>query len=231
MLMGARSGADAANGNGKMKGDQPASQSTTDADEKISGDNDAESTSLDKEEAGTSELGDSQDSGDGPPKRSRRRGRRGGKRRRRDQKNGSEAKPSGGTQIDGLDNVANAQNAEIQSGQDNLAAAPNNEKQNDAIPVQPVPSLEPKPPSRFLDVFRRGADALRPSASSETSRGTEVKSESKERNSKTVSADSVPADATPNLSAPKEPRAEPVQTGAYSPDGPTRRGWWNQEDS
>jgi ribonuclease E len=215
----------------KDEGDQPASQSTTDADEEISGDNGAESTGLDKEEAGRSELSDSQDSGDGPPKRSRRRGRRGGKRRKRDEKGGSETKPSSDTQIDGLDNVSNAQNAEIQTGQGNVADAPNNEKHNDPIPVQPVPSLEPKPPSRFLDVFRRGADALRPSASSETARGTEVKSASKEDNRKTVSADSVPADATPDLSTPKEPRAEPVQTGANSPGGPTRRGWWNREDS
>ena len=147
-----------------------------------------------------------------PQKRSRRRGRRGGRRRNRDDKS-TEATKSGQSQ-DGPQ-VDKSDSAKLPTEEQPSVADTSNSKDGDPIPVQDAPDLSPKPPSRFLDAIRRGADALLPSAHNNVNEQSSAQEVAK------------PNPEVPNSGSRENTKAEePKQESASS--GPPRKGWWNQ---
>lgn len=184
-----------------------------------------------------SAAGDSQEedrAADGEPqKKTRRRGRRGGRRRKRDDRPqsdaaGSEDKPAGAdsaaeeqSPVGPIDQGNAATGSDQPAGPDQVA---------DPIPVQPAASLEPQPPSRFLDVFRRGADALISSASGSNSSPADKSPQQTQDKAEQTDTDVAPAAAPAANETPPAKTSDP--TGSQETDSePPRRGWWNQEES
>ena len=146
----------------RSEGEESDTAASPPAEESATSDRDA--TTDDTPSAGQDDAGDDAE----PQKKTRRRGRRGGRRRKRDDRSGAEA-PAVETSTDQPNDGASApdQPGEPTPTTDESAQVPPQEtpQTQDRIPVQTVPALEPRPPSRFLDVIRRGADVLRPSGS------------------------------------------------------------------
>lgn len=90
-----------------------------------------------------SNASDEQEDEDGEPRKGRRRGRRGGRRRKR---KSEDSNAEAGSQSENENSNADAKNADTSSV--------------DPIPVQATPEQPAKAASRFLSVFKKGADAL-----------------------------------------------------------------------
>ena len=194
----------------KRRGENEGSETTasTTSDQQLGGDTDTDGKPPAIQE----------ESEDEPQKRARRRGRRGGRKRKRDDKSADGTtivEQQGGT-IDDSREVG-VLSAEGQAGEANRpsAAMEDSPKDDDPIPLQNVPDLDPKPPSRFLDAIRRGADALLPSMPNNVNEeaNSQETVEIKPEEPKTVSS---------------ETAAEEESTQESVSSGPPRRGWWNQ---
>ena len=180
-----------------------------------------------------------------PQKKSRRRGRRGGRGRRREPKEVSELAPTGDL-APGSEKTATVTEPIVeQEAQQDLSESNANisESKDDPIPVQTVPSIAPKPPSRFLDVFKRGAEALRPSPPDRgkdqeaiASPAPEAAKPSPEEKEAVASpapeaTKTSPIEKSEPLSSEASVPSEPVKSEKEDvPSGPPRRGWWKREE-
>ncbi len=201
------------------------------ADTKASEENVQEAGETDTSESPSQEG--SQETDEEPQKKTRRRGRRGGRRRKRDDKSqGETSKQDQSLPGDQTDSLAAQAGGQIENDKQPPSpdSGPKADETADPIPVQPAASLEPKPPSRFLDVIKRGADALLPTGTNGDGNQRSANSstaDSPDTNKldpapkATVEAGESPTDVPPSIE-PQEMSDAPVEQ--------PRRGWWNKED-
>jgi ribonuclease E len=148
-----------------------------------------------------------QEDGEEPQPKSRRRGRRGGRRRRKH----SDEQVSKGIENQGNENAP--------AGNEAGASEPSvpNTVEADSAPVQAKPEPAANSASRFLDVFKKGAEAIRSSVSDS--------SENKKPSSSAVPQ----SDNKVEKLAASVPAPEPQPTTVDAPAGPPRKGWWNND--
>ena len=156
--------------------------------------------------------------------KSRRRGRRGGRRRR---------KKTEDSVADGAESGSSQQSAPDGEEKNVPSATDNEVSAADPIPVQPAPTVAPKPSSRFLDVFKKGAEAFR-STMSDSNHNDAADSIKNEEVKSNQSGERITPDTT--STTPKESTASPSQENLAPPavevpSGPPKKGWWNNDSN
>ena len=146
-----------------------------------------------------------QEDGEESQRKGRRRGRRGGRRRR---------KNSDSQTAKNLDQQENGGTPASVAANTSDPGAKNTETK-DSVPVQSDTEPTAKSASRFLDVFKKGAEAIRSSVGDT--------SESKKAVTPAVAQPS----ATSETRSGSTPTPQP--TPVEAPAGPPRKGWWNNE--
>lgn len=188
---------------------------------------DEESTESDHAATNGGEEEQKDDQDGEPQRKGRRRGRRGGRGRHREPKSASEPMPTSDVASDEDQRVVVTEPLAFEENKPiSTSASPNlGSNEDDPIPVQPVPSIAPKPPSRFLDVFKRGAEALLPSSPMGEEAQYEIAPVASDvtENLPTEKTDPVRSE-TADAAVPLKPAPEDL------PEGPPRRGWWNRKD-
>lgn len=176
---------------------------------------------VDKNETRSDEQGDGEES----QKKGRRRGRRGGRRRR---KHSDESSATTGAV--GEDSSQNSDGKIASEGADSSQAPEGNRSTETSATATPA-SITPEPPiqtpdqapkstSRFLGVFRKGAEALRSSVSDSNDSPEKQAPEPKP----------AIAPVKPEPSSPTPPPLKQVASPQpEEPSGPPRKGWWNND--
>lgn len=200
---------------------EPDTQSS-DGDATGAGDQDAANENLTESSDTTGDEASTQ-------RRSRRRGRRGGRKRRKEEvmpQDGQTASESPDSEVS--EAVQNEAQTDRPAVANESPDRPSEEgTQTDPIPVQPTQGQEPSPPSRFMDVFRRGADAFRSSSKPET---TMDKPDDGRPSSDDKNPPKGPKEAPASDPGRAEQMVEPAATPPVEnrPSEPPRRGWWNK---
>lgn len=187
---------------------------TTQSNEK--GANRTEDTGESNTDNESTEQGDGEDT----QKKGRRRGRRGGRRRRKTgEENAVDATPNSDNSP-----ISNAENGSAQNIPVVATAMPNTDV-NESIKAEKAPATEPstKASSRFLDVFKKGAEAIRSSVSD--SGDTKPKSS----DAKTPAQDAKTASKVAADDANDAPKTPVVDAQTATPSGPPKKGWWSGE--
>lgn len=151
-----------------------------------------------------------QEDGEEPQRKGRRRGRRGGRRRR---KHSDEQDTSNIAQQENGNGATNSskEHSNFESSTPNTSDAV-------AAPMQSGTEPTAKSGSRFLDVFKKGAEAIRSSVSDSN--------ENKRPLPPVVTQSDNKVETKPDAPAPS---AEPQPTPVDTPNDPPRKGWWNND--
>jgi ribonuclease E len=166
--------------------------------------------------------------------KSRRRGRRGGRRRRKhgDDNSTQENAPSNAQLTEDTSNSFAVRDP-ISSGLTDLVVEEisrdlpaTGAPAKDAIPLQSIPEPTAKTASRFLDVFKKGAEAIRSSVSD----ASETKTRAPKSMSTTAANESSSQQTSPNeVPKPQSPLENAAVEQTEAPSSPPRKGWWNND--
>lgn len=191
-------------------------ETTTESVEKDAGSTEGTGESNTSTDNDTTEQSDGEDT----QKKGRRRGRRGGRRRRKpgEEKSAEGLPVSDSTPVSATESGA-AQNESV------VAKAIPSAEIDTAKKSESAPATEPstKTGSRFLDVFKKGAEAIRSSVS-DSSDTKPTTSDAK------ASAPATKKEPAVTTSEPKNDSKPPVvDIPTETPSGPPKKGWWSSE--
>ena len=171
-----------------------------------------------KTSQGDSSISDIKREDDEGQTKSRRRGRRGGRRRRRKTEES----------VTDSSESSSSQQPQPNEEQNTFSDSSNEVSSADPIPVQPSPAVTPKTSSRFLDVFKKGAEAFRSTVSDSNNNASDskVKTEVKSTHSAEKKSPST-TNTTPkeSITPPSQEKLAPAPLEV--PSGPPKKGWWN----
>jgi ribonuclease E len=180
---------------------------------------DSESTeSTGESNTGTDNDSTEQSDGEDTQKKGRRRGRRGGRRRRKP----GEEKPTDGSAVSNITSSSSAAENDAAESKQSVATAAEVSNPSNAESA-PAAESSAKASSRFLDVFKKGAEAIRSSVSD----SSDSKTPTSDAN---VSAPATKKEPTVTAKEPKKDSKPPVvDIPTEAPSGPPKKGWWSGE--